>query len=185
MKKKTYQFISYLVWGFFLLLMTVNLYGFNLLPNWLGYLMFFLAFRLYAKESMKPIQTLSLVLLVFSFAGWVMGLLHLDHSFAVLEILEIVIDVANIYLLYRIMDEVIEIAAENGSTQTERLKICHHVNVATEVILVISDIIMLFKGNFVEFLVPLCLAAGVIASMINAKAMSFLEGELYSKYGMN
>ena len=78
-----------------------------------------------------------------------------------------------------------KIAAENGSTQTEKLKICHHVNVATEVILVISDIIMLFKGNFVEFLVSLCLAAGVIASMINAKAMSFLEGELYTKYGMN
>jgi len=178
MRQKQYQFISHLSWGFLLLLLNVNISGFDLVPEWPGYVLFLIAINRYGEEKMKHVRLLTIVLTVVSFAGWVMGLLHMSNSFEMLEMLEIAVDVANVYLLYQILEEAIEISEHHNSSQTKNLINCHRVNILCEVLLILSDLIGIFTKTSFPLIISLCVSAGSIASMLNVRAMTILETEL-------
>ncbi len=176
--KKQQHFVLLMALGFLFLLMNYSIEfpngSLNLLPDWLGYLFFYLAFQQYNGDDFDDLRKMVLIAGAIAFVMWVAGIFTKVN----LGILRIPVDFFTAYVLYMILEPVIRIAARIDSSQTERLIHCRQANLLCSLIILLSDVIYLFIRKMSVVLFTLCLLVGFIVAVLNIVALFRLSSEL-------
>lgn len=156
-------------WGYFFLLFNFEINGFNILPQFVGYALFFRGLEHFceAGRGLAGLKPLCLLLVVYNLLGYVpmLGVLLGGMFFVLLAV------AAGIYFHFQLLSEMAQVAAEceppeEGGQLADRLLRWRAVYV---VLLTVSSVgVVFFRGDLDSWLVwPLLLLAfvGLVAEI--------------------
>ena len=112
-REKLYNGIGNAAWGYLFIYFNVNLGTLNILPNFVGYLLFHSAIKELCSEEreLDLLNTLVGILTIWHLASWVGDLLSFDIG-ALIPIADIIISAVNIYFHFQLLTNLASIAAK-------------------------------------------------------------------------
>ena len=94
--------ITKVIWGYFFLYFNFNLFGFNILPSFVGYLLFLAAISLMKNEEreLSLLYILGVVMTLWTLAEWLASIvgLSLDGRW---QFADIIVALVNMYFPFR------------------------------------------------------------------------------------
>ena len=112
-RQKLYDGIGNAAWGYLFIYFNVNLGTLNILPAFVGYLLFHSAIKKLcaAERELNLLNTLVGILTIWHIASWIGDLLSFDLG-ALIPIADIIVSVVNIYFHFQLMTNLATIAAK-------------------------------------------------------------------------
>lgn len=112
-REKLYNGIGNAAWGYLFIYFNINLGTLNILPNFVGYLLFHSAIKELCDEEreLDLLNTLVGILTIWHLASWVGDLLSFDIG-ALIPIADIIVSVVNIYFHFQLLTNLASIAAK-------------------------------------------------------------------------
>lgn len=112
-RQKLYDGIGNAAWGYLFIYFNINLGTLNILPNFVGYLLFHSAIKKLcdAERELNLLNTLVGILTIWHIASWIGDLLSFDLG-ALIPIADIIVSVVNIYFHFQLMTNLATIAAK-------------------------------------------------------------------------
>lgn len=112
-RQKLYNGIDKAAWGYLFIYFNINLGTVNILPTFVGYLLFLCAIKHLADEEreLKLLETIGSLLMIWHLASWVVSLAAIDLD-GLLPIADIIIGVINIYFHFQLLTNLASIAAK-------------------------------------------------------------------------
>jgi len=114
--QKLYDGIGRAAWGYFFVYFNFNINSVNLIPTFIGYILFLSAIDCLCEEEreLDLLRILSGILTVWHIVSWLAGLVSIDLD-GMLQAIDIVIGVVNIYFHFQLLTNLASIAAKYQS----------------------------------------------------------------------
>ena len=112
-RQTLYNGIGYAAWGYLCIYFNINLGSVNILPNFVGYLLFHSAIKELCDEEreLDLLNTLVGILTIWHIASWIGDLISFDLG-ALIPIADIIISVVNIYFHFQLLTNLASLAAK-------------------------------------------------------------------------
>ncbi len=110
-REKLYTGVSRAAWGCFFLYLNVNLNSINLLPNFVGYLLFLSAISL-LKEQVRDLgllRPLGILLVVWTAAEWALTIMGIPLG-AVAPVLALIVAAISLYFIFQLFTDLAVLA---------------------------------------------------------------------------
>lgn len=145
-KEKLAKTIRLIGWGFVLIFLNFNIGTLNLVPSWLGYLLFVSALSDLKKESSAPrLKDFAWLLVGLDFFYWVLECFGLKEAAAFFYVIPAAV---SIYFDFKFFTFLAEIAGRNCCPEEEKLLVLRSANVAmAAAALVITPLLGLGLGR--------------------------------------
>ena len=177
--------------GYLLVFFHIRLNGFDILPDFIGYLLIYLgATTLYFKsDSLAKSRPISIIMTVFSFLTVVGSIIGINYNSAVFVALNFVSVILVLYLTYLVVKGIQEIEKYDNiyllGDKTEKVfKVQVFVNIISEILTIP---VSLFQSEAVAIILSLFLIAVMVVNVIllvhifNAKKLYDYEMEQKSR----
>lgn len=111
--QKLYDGISKVAWGYFFIYFNFNLGTVNLLPSFIGYLLFILAINYLQDEEreLSLLHTMGVILALWHGAEWIVSWVGIDLDGA-WQFFDILISLINLYFHFQLLTNLASIAAK-------------------------------------------------------------------------
>lgn len=111
--KKLYDGIGKAAWGYLFIYFNINLGTVNILPTFVGYLLFLSAIKHLSGEEreLKLLETLGAILMIWHLASWIASFAAIDLD-GMLQVVDIIIGIINIYFHFQLLTNLASIAAK-------------------------------------------------------------------------
>ena len=112
-RQKLYNGIGYAAWGYLFIYFNINLGSFNILPDFVGYLLFHSAIKELCDEEreLDLLNTLVGILTIWHIASWIGDIISFDLG-DLIPIADIIISVVNIYFHFQLLTNLASLAAK-------------------------------------------------------------------------
>lgn len=146
-RQKLYDGIGKAAWGYLFIYCNINLGSFNILPNFVGYLLFHSAIKELCDEEreLDLLNTLVGILTLWHIASWIGDLIAFDLG-DLIPIADIIISVVNIYFHFQLLTNLASIAAKyqpEGEGLDRRILNCR----TFQTLMLTSAIILLYLAD--------------------------------------
>lgn len=146
-RQKLYDGIGKAAWGYLFIYFNINLGSFNILPNFVGYLLFHSAIKELCDEEreLDLLNTLVGILTLWHIASWIGDLIAFDLG-DLIPIADIIISVVNIYFHFQLLTNLASIAAKyqpEGEGLDRRILNCR----TFQTLMLTSAIILLYLAD--------------------------------------
>lgn len=171
MERQTlYRGISCAAWGYFFEYFDFNLNGVSALPAFVGFWLLLKATRLMEEErrDLALLRPLGLILLAWNFLDWLgsFGGDSLKNGSDLLQILNLVVSLANVYFHFQLLTDLAAIAAKyQGEDYAMDVRLLHLRTWQTIFLTVAVLMMYLPLGDWWEGLALCIMVAGMITSL--------------------
>lgn len=146
-RQKLYNGIGNAAWGYLFIYFNINLGSFNILPNFVGYLLFHSAIKELCDEEreLDLLNTLVGILTIWHIASWIGDVIAFDLG-DLIPIADIIISVVNIYFHFQLLTNLASLAAKyqpEGEELDRRILNCR----TFQTIMLTAAIILLYLTN--------------------------------------
>lgn len=164
--------IGQVAWGYLLLHLNFNLGTFNLLPNWLGYLLMLGALPGIAKyePSAALLRPLGILLALWEGYIWVMTLFGLSFNIYIVETL---VAVAGLYFHFQLLTNLAVIAERHHCNERRQILVLRTVRTVLMTLLVLS----LPWNDNILLTWPVAIVHVIVALWIASTLFSFKQSE--------
>lgn len=113
-RQKLYDGIGKAAWGYLFIYFNINLGTVNILPAFVGYLLFLSAIKLLSDEEreLKLLETIGALLMLWHLAAWVVASFAAIDLDGIVPIADIIASVINIYFHFQLLTNLASIAAK-------------------------------------------------------------------------
>ncbi len=162
-------------WGYFFLYFNFNLFTLNVLPDFLGYILFLSAITLMKDEEreMSLLYTLGVIMALWTGAEWLVGLVGLKLD-GLWQFVDITIAVINLYFHFQLLTNLASIAAKH---QPEEYyldeKLLHYRTMQTVLLtsVIIIGYLSKWLGDLAAVTSVIMIVAYLIAGVLLMKAL--------------
>lgn len=118
--QRLYNGISKAAWGYFFLYFNFNIGTLNVIPSFVGYLLFLSAIKLLKEEEreLSLLSTLGFILTVWAVIEWIGSLVSVDVN-GMWQFADIVISLVNLYFHFQLLTNMASIAVKHQSAGYE------------------------------------------------------------------
>lgn len=126
----TYRGLTKIAWGYVFLHFNLNLGTLNVLPNWVGYLLFFSAIALLGEDlrNLILLKPFCILLGVAELADWLAVLCTGETVLEYVFLLHILVTCVGLYFHFQLLTDLMHLAEEHGGSGVS-LELCRNVNV--------------------------------------------------------
>lgn len=149
--EKLYRGLGNAAWGYFFLLFDFRINGVNLLPAFIGYLLFFSAIHCFAEDTKERsvLGVFGAVLTFWYFFSWLRDLLPLGIPEVLWQGLVLTAGIANIYFQYRMLTNIASVAeghqAEGATFDRRVLTYRTLITVLLSILLAVGQVLAWFN----------------------------------------
>ena len=128
-RQKLCRSLRHIAWGYILLYLDVNFGTFNILPNWLGFLLILFALSPLAAEVPSAALLRSFAALLAAWCGvtWLASLFGLSMPDG-LDVVSLVVSVITLYFHFQLLTDLATLSEKYGCPQTDKLMHLRTVN---------------------------------------------------------
>ena len=174
--------LTFVAFGFLFTLVNINLTfpsgTVNVMPNFVGWILFFLAFdRLGSYVSDRPyLKWIALVLVILSAASWLLDIARPELGGDILHTIITVISTVYLFILFGPLQQ---IARDYGSTRAGTLNFLRYFNLAVGGILLLVELLGgLMSIESLVLAASIVGAAALVAAIITMVVLFLLRGDI-------
>lgn len=115
-KEKYVNAIRMVAKGYLFILLNFNIETLNLIPNWIGYIMFYKSIEGISEydESVRLLKPLTLILGIYHFFDWVIVALGFNLD---IYIINVFVNIIGLYFDFQLLTNIADIAKSHGCSQ--------------------------------------------------------------------
>ncbi len=177
--------LSYVAFGFLFALvdfnLTLNGTSINITPDFIGWILFFLAFDKLGTyvEGKKFLKPLSLILIILTAAQWVLDIAKPELNVSILSTAAGILAVIYYFILFGCLEK---LARDYGSEKEGTLRTLKYINIVLYILLLIFA--LLFSrtpGTAYALLFALVGVLALVAAVVTAVVLFRLRKEIHTK----
>ena len=128
-----YKSITKFAFGFLIILISINLYGIDILPDFAGYILFISAISALSDKYRKIhlLKPLAIILLVWSVASIILSFVNSPEAAPLINLVTITVNIVQIYFSFQLLSEISAMVREYSEDEKPAKRIIKLRNVYT------------------------------------------------------
>lgn len=173
-RKELYNSLSKIAFGYLLILINLDIAYIDILPDFVGYILFISALNGLKEEckNISLLKPLGIILAVWAFISWLSPFIQLDSGY-LSSIITLIITVINIYFNFQLLTEISLLAQKYQSAETDlAAKIITRRNIYTvlctvmQLSAIVTTLLAINNGVITTLLIILTVISVIVAFMI-------------------
>jgi hypothetical protein len=170
-----YQGITKAAWGYFFIYFNININGINILPSFVGYMLFLSAIGYLEQEEreLSLLRTINVLLILWHIASWFISLFAVSLD-GMIPFIDIIVCLINLYFHFQLLTNLASIAAKYQQENDELSdKLLRYRTVQT-VLLTIVTVLDLLSDTLAEIWILISVGLVIVYLIIGVCLMKAL-----------
>lgn len=173
-------------WGYFFVYFNINFGTVNILPSFVGYLLFLSAISELKDEEreLSLIRTIGIILTLWHILLWVLDIFAIGFPVEI-QFVEIIVTVINLYFHFQLLTNLSDIAfryQETGSTYDKKLLKCRTVQTLTVTVIGVFNLLKFFGGEIFAYASVFVAFLGCAVSVIIVVTLFKLKKNIAARF---